>query len=285
MKKRNLIISTLVALILFLTFILYDYFEITTLETTYYEITSNRLPDSFNDFKIAHFTDFHNTKIKKLTTKLIEQLKKESPEIIVITGDLIDSEEIEESLKLIQEIKKIAPIYYVPGNHEAQIRKTYNIFEDKLKSDGVIVLRNETKNIEINNDKINIMGIDDPELFSSSSLLNEDETIFKSTLDKLAENMDAYTILLSHRPEYFNDYINHNIDLTLSGHTHGGQIRIPVIGAIYAPNQGFFPKYDKGIFTKDNKSMIISSGIGTTGLPLRILNKPELVIVKLKANF
>lgn len=285
MKKRNLIISTLVALILFLTFILYDYFEITTLETTYYEITSNRLPDSFNDFKIAHFTDFHNTKIKKLTTKLIEQLKKESPEIIVITGDLIDSEEIEESLKLIQEIKKIAPIYYVPGNHEAQIRKTYNIFEDKLKSDGVIVLRNETKNIEINNDKINIMGIDDPELFSSSSLLNEDETIFKSTLDKLAENMDAYTILLSHRPEYFNDYINHNIDLTLSGHTHGGQIRIPVIGAIYAPNQGFFPKYDKGIFTKDNKSMIISCGIATTGLPLRILNKPELVIVKLKANF
>lgn len=285
MKKRNLIISTLVALILFLTFILYDYFEITTLETTYYEITSNRLPDSFNDFKIAHFTDFHNTKIKKLTTKLIEQLKKESPEIIVITGDLIDSEEIEESLKLIQEIKKIAPIYYIPGNHEAQIRKTYNIFEDKLKSDGVIVLRNEMKNIEINNDKINIMGIDDPELFSSSSLLNEDETIFKSTLDKLAENMDAYTILLSHRPEYFNDYINHNIDLTLSGHTHGGQIRIPVIGTIYAPNQGFFPKYDKGIFTKDNKSMIISSGIGTTGLPLRILNKPELVIVKLKANF
>lgn len=285
MKRKPLIICTLVALILLLTFILYDYFEITTLETTYYEITSDKIPDSFNDFKIAHFTDFHNTKIKKLTTKLIDQLKKESPNIIVITGDLIDNNETEASLKLIQEIKTIAPLYYIPGNHEAQIRETYNIFEEKLKSDGVIVLRNEIENIEINNDKINIIGIDDPEFFSPSSILNEDETIFRSTLDRLTTNIDTYTILLSHRPEYFNDYISHNIDLTLTGHTHGGQIRMPALGAIYAPNQGFFPKYDKGIFTKDNKSMIISSGIGTTGLPLRILNKPELVIVKLKANF
>jgi len=284
MKKRNIIICTLVSLIILLTLILYVYFEVSTLETTYYEVSTEKLPSAFNDFKIAHLTDFHNTKIKKLTNKLIEELKKEKPDIIVITGDLIDDKETEESIDLIKSIASLASIYYVTGNHEASILKTYNDFETKLKEYGVIVLHNEMTDIVINEDKITLLGIDDPNFMSNSSILNESEIMFKSTLRKLTKDLNNYTILLSHRPEFFEDYMSQNIDLTLTGHTHGGQVRLPVIGAFYAPNQGLLPKYNKGLYEKNGKYMIISSGIGTTGLPLRTFNKPELVIIKLKAK-
>ena len=284
MKKRYLIICALVSLILLITSILFDYFEITSLKTTYYEITSEKLEPEFNNFKIAQITDFHNTKIKKLTNKLIEEIIEEKPNIIVITGDLIDSEDTKESQDLITKIKNIAPIYYVTGNHEAEIQNIYNEFEQKLKENGVNVLRNEVANIEHLDSKITIIGIDSPEFMASSSILNECEIIFKRKLEELTENLNTFTILLSHRPDFFEEYINRNIDLTLSGHTHGGQVRVPIIGALYAPNQGLFPELDKGIYEKNKKYMIISGGIGTTGLPLRTFNKPELVVVELKTK-
>lgn len=281
MKKYIIIFSLLIIVI---SFIVDNYFEISTLETTYYELESDSLPKTFNNTKIVHITDFHNTKIKKLQTKLTEKILEEKPDLIVITGDFIDKTEIKEALSLIENIKSSAPIYYVPGNHEAKSLKAYIKLEKSLKEKGVYVLRNEKITLTKENDEINLIGIDDPEFIKESNILEETEIIFKNTLKNLTEELNTYTILLSHRPEYFEEYVNQNIDLTLTGHTHAGQVRFPILGSLYAPNQGLFPKYDKGLYEKNEKYMIIGRGIGTSGLPLRMLNKPELVVINLKSK-
>ena len=111
-----------------------------------------------------------------------------------------------------------------------------------------------------------------------------DSEIIKTELSNLKYDKNQFSILLSHRPEVFNVYVDNKIDLVLTGHAHGGQIRIPFIGGLIAPNQGIFPKYTSGVFEEDATTMIVSRGIGNSILPYRINNRPELVIVTLKKN-
>jgi len=277
--KTKIILLIIIAIILI---IFYLYFENSVLSISIYKVKNKRIPKNFNNFKIAHISDFHNTTIKKLNKDLKSQIKKEKPDIIVITGDLIDSRntKMEVAINLIKEIKKYGPVYYVPGNHESRIEK-YKDFQEKLLNEGVKVLLNKTEVIEINNEKINIAGIVDPAFINNKKSNKE---IINNNIKEANFNELNYTILLSHRPEYFKTYIENNIDLTLTGHAHGGQIRIPFIGGIISPGEGLFPKYTNGLHEKENKSIIISRGIGNSLFPFRINNRPELVIIELKNN-
>lgn len=277
--KTKIILLIIIAIILI---IFYLYFENSVLSISIYKVKNKRIPKNFNNFKIAHISDFHNTTIKKLNKDLKSQIKKEKPDIIVITGDLIDSRntKMEVAINLIKEIKKYGPVYYVPGNHESRIEK-YKDFQEKLLNEGVKILLNKTEVIEINNEKINIAGIVDPAFINNKKSNKE---IINNNIKEANFNELNYTILLSHRPEYFKTYIENNIDLTLTGHAHGGQIRIPFIGGIISPGEGLFPKYTNGLHEKENKSIIISRGIGNSLFPFRINNRPELVIIELKNN-
>lgn len=275
-SKKILLIN-----IIFITLLgLYFYYENNTLEITNYTIIDNKIPISFNDFKIIQITDYHNNKSKRIDDKLIDNIKKEKPDIIVITGDLIDSNrlDIETSIEFIKKINKLSSIYYVPGNHEGNINK-YDKLKVLLSENNVIVLENDKVLLNKKSDFINLIGIIDP-FFKSNKI--SDKAIVNNYINEIDYNKDYYTILLSHRPELIEEYSKHNINLVFSGHAHGGQIRIPYLGGLYAPHQGFLPLYEEGLHKIKDTNLIVSRGIGNSTFPFRVNNNPELVITTLK---
>lgn len=282
MKKKTIIIISIIIAILVLCG-LYLHYENTKLQVSHYNIINNNILVDFNNYKIVQISDFHNTKSKTLTNDLIEELKEQKPNIIVLTGDLIDSNktDVEVAINFIRKINNIAPIYYVSGNHEANI-SNYTKIKEQLVENKVIILDNKTEVLRINESEINLIGIDDPRM-SNENVVSDSE-IIKVELDNAKYNENKYSILLSHRPELFDTYVQKELDLILVGHAHGGQIRIPFIGGIIAPNQGFFPKYTSGIFEENKTTMIVSRGIGNSILPFRINNRPELVVITLNSK-
>ena len=278
MKKITIIFS-IICLLLILCGI-YFYFENTTLEVSTYQIASNKIPNEFNNYKIIQISDFHNNTSSKLTKKLIAEIKNQKPNIIVITGDLIDSTKtnVDIAIDMIKEIIEIAPVYYVTGNHEARTNE-YDNLKSQMIELGVKILENEAQEIQLNNSTINILGINDPSFNKERDIL--DSEIVKSNMENIQYNEDNFTILLSHRPEVFKIYVEKNIDLVFTGHAHGGQIRLPFIGGIIAPNQGAFPEYTDGIYREKDTTMVVSRGIGNSIIPFRVNNRPELVIVEL----
>ena len=269
MKKKIL------CLILFVLSLPWFYKQNNALEVNEIKVFDKRIPLNFNGFRIVQISDFHNTTLGKENNELIEQLKEAKPNIIVITGDFIDSRmtDVDKAISLILKIKDIAPIYYVTGNHESRIKDEYDLLEKSFHELGVNVLRNDSKIIEIKQDKIQISGIDDPTMY-------QDKNDYATDLYYL-NNQNVYTILLSHRPEYFDIYEEYGYPLVLCGHAHGGQIRLPFIGGMIAPGQGLFPKYDSGLYHKENTNMIVSRGIGNSLFPLRINNHPEIIVIEL----
>ncbi len=248
----------------------------THIGTTYITVDSENIPSAFNGFKIAHISDLHNAEFGEGQSKLIEKIREADPDIIVITGDMIDSRrtDVEKAVELVEGLGGEIPIYYVTGNHESRVSE-YSELEEKLVENGVNVLRNKNQSIEIDGSYINIIGVDDPAFGYSSDEMYDTITGLKG---------DSYNILLSHRPELFGMYIQTGVDLVLSGHAHGGQVRIPFIGGLAAPNQGFFPKYTEGLYENGGTSMIVSRGLGNSIIPLRVNDPPELVIITLKSG-
>lgn len=248
----------------------------THIGTTYVTVDSENIPLAFNGFKIAHISDLHNAEFGEGQSKLIEKIREADPDIIVITGDMIDSRrtDVEKAVELVVGLGGEIPIYYVTGNHESRVSE-YSELEEKLVENGVNVLRNKNQSIEIDGSYINIIGVDDPAFGYSSDEMYDTITGLKG---------DSYNILLSHRPELFGMYIQTGVDLVLSGHAHGGQVRIPFIGGLAAPNQGFFPKYTEGLYENGGTSMIVSRGLGNSIIPLRVNDPPELVIIMLKSG-
>jgi predicted MPP superfamily phosphohydrolase len=279
-KKIAITIVTLIAISLFL------YYENNSIRVTNIDFESKSLPKNFIGYKIIQISDLHSKLFGKNQKNLVGKIKKAKPDIIVITGDLVDSKHYneEDSLKLIDEIKSISPIYFVTGNHESWSGKFLEL-EGKLKDKGVRVLRNTNDKLEKTGENILIMGIDDPE-FSSNYENNGDSKIIEGFLEKALDKEDksGFKIVLSHRPEQFSVYAKHNIDLTFSGHAHGGQIRLPIVGGLIAPNQGLFPKYTSGIYYKDSSGMIVSRGLGNSIIPQRIFNRPEIIVTTLRSR-
>lgn len=271
-------------IILLVVIKIYLYYEKNNLDVSRYNIGNKKISKKIDKYKIIQVSDFHSVKNEKLVNDIVYNIEKEKPNIIVITGDLFsntDDKNIKASTNFLKEIKNIAPIYFVSGNHEAR-SNNYSKIKNILIDNNVTILDNKLKVIKYRGGEINLIGIDDPIMVNSGDIDNFDT--IKKELCKVIFDKNKFDILLSHRPEFFDTYVNNNIDLILSGHTHGGQIRLPFIGAIYAPNQGLFPKYDSGLFKKEKTIMIISRGIGTSKLPIRINDRPELVIISLETR-
>lgn len=257
----------------------------TALMLNTYTVTSENLPQSFDGYRIAHVSDLHNAQMGKNNEKLLTMLIDSKPDIIAITGDLVDSRntDITVALQFAQQAVKIAPCYYVSGNHEARISE-YSMLKEELIKTGVTVLEDSSLEIEHSDNKIIIAGVDDPS-FKTDYLFGDSATVMQNKLEKIITNNDTYTVLLSHRPELFDVYADCGVDLALSGHAHGGQFRLPFIGGLLAPNQGLFPKYDSGQYTYKNTNMIVSRGIGNSLFPLRLFNRPEVILIELKSNY
>lgn len=248
-------------------------------------IFSERLPASFSGFRIVHVSDLHNTEFGTDNATLLQMLSDNEPDIIVITGDLIDSQHAntEIALRFAKDAIRIAPTYYVTGNHEASCSQ-YDALKIGLETAGVIVLNDEIVYLEQNGEIIALLGLADPDFTIKSDLFGEVPAMIDTKLKNMLEQETAYSILLSHRPELFETYATCGVDLVLSGHAHGGQFRLPLIGGVIAPDQGLFPQYDAGLFTKGNTNMVVSRGLGNSIIPLRFNNHPEIVLIELGSN-
>ena len=247
-------------------------------------VTSDELPQSFSGYKIAQVSDLHNAQFGKDNEKLIEKLNECEPDIIVLTGDLIDSyhTNIDVSISFAEKAVQIAPTYYVTGNHEARI-DGLSEFLKRLEDKGVTVLQNESVTLNNENERITLLGVSDPS-FQADYLFVDEKTVTDSAVSDLMNGTDGYTVLLSHRPEMFDVYVKNNVDLVLTGHAHGGQFRLPFFGGLVAPGQGLFPKYDSGLYTMNGTNMIVSRGIGNSIIPFRVNNRPEIVMVELSSS-
>ncbi|MBP3917212.1 metallophosphoesterase [Clostridium sp.] len=243
---------------------------------------NDTIPESFNGYKILQISDLHNKEFGSKQNKILAKIEKINPDIIVITGDLIDSNNtnIDIAMELINGAINIAPIYYVSGNHEA-CSGSYDDIKFNLENSGVVVLDNQKIEVFNDSDSIDIIGLADTAFIESDWLEYGGNAETKNLLNTLTEGSTNFKILLSHRPELFDIYSNSNLNLIFSGHAHGGQFRLPFIGGLIAPDQGFFPKLTEGIHTSNDTSMIISRGLGNSIIPVRILNRPELIVVTL----
>lgn len=270
MKNRRRVIFGI--FVIFISAVLY--YGNTAIQTTIITVECDDIPESFNGMTIVHISDLHNYEFGKNQIRLIYKVKKAEPDIIAVTGDLVDSRrtDIDIAMEFMEQAVKIAPVYYVTGNHESRIEE-FEDLENRLADCGVITLRDRKAEIEAGGDRISILGIDDP------TFGNKD---VQEKLESLISEDDNYKILLSHRPELFDTYCEAGVELVLSGHAHGGQIRLPFLGGIAAPNQGFYPKYTEGLYSDGSTSMVVSRGLGNSIIPLRINNRPEIVVIKLE---
>jgi predicted MPP superfamily phosphohydrolase len=253
-----------------------------TIGTTHYNISSDRIPSSFEEYKIVQVSDLHNAVFGKANDRLLKKIQSEQSDVIFLTGDLIDSNhtDVDAALEFTDAVSKIAPCYFITGNHEAWISRTeYESMEQKLIEQGIVVLHNSSVDIFREGDSISLFGVDDPSFAGAESSIQSGIVISKLLED--VNQTKNYSILLSHRPEAFDYYAASGFNLVFCGHAHGGQFRLPFIGGIVAPDQGFFPKYDAGTYTENNMTMIVSRGLGNSIISVRINNCPEIVAVTL----
>lgn len=280
-KKKKLSFVLSLTVIILTALIVWLLWGNRALELNTYTVASDEIPEEFHGFRIAHVSDVHNTEIGDDNKRLLSVLREAEPDIIAITGDLIDSRntDIETALRFAEGAAEIAPCYYVTGNHEARVAE-YDELKKRLIELGVVVLDNKRVELEKNGEALTFIGVDDPD-FTADYLFDDSKSIIEAQVQRLSDKEDRYTVLLSHRPELFDVYAESGADLILSGHAHGGQIRLPVVGGIFAPHQGFFPEYDGGIYTDADVNMIVSRGVGNSLFPLRVNNRPEVILIEL----
>ncbi len=246
-------------------------------ETTEYAVSDAKLPASFDGYRIAQISDLHG---RPLNDGIIRAVRSARPHAIVITGDLIDDEGRWASVSaLLARLVKAAPVYYVTGNHEWADLDTEGLLE-KLAALGVRALRNEYVRLTVGAESLILAGIDDPNGYADM------KTPAELAAEIKAAEGDAYTILLSHRPDGFRSYAALGFDLTLSGHIHGGIIRLPLVGGLFSPGMELFPEYSGGVYRENvegrgTAALIVSRGLsGAVGIP-RLFNRPDIPVITL----
>lgn len=288
MKKKKIII--IISLILIVVF-LYTY-SIIKVDITRYTVKSDKISNQFDDYTIVQLSDFHSKGYKDTTGIIIKEIEKINPDIIVMTGDMVsfDMENIDEFQNLINSLATNYPIYYINGNHEELVGmlkpKEYDTFLKDIKDLGVAVLKNNCIELIKGEESINLYEINIP-LDEESGLYVTSEQLDDNYINDTLSNVDEnkFNILLAHNPLFIDDYSEWGADLVLSGHMHGGIIRIPIIGVgIASPEKDYFPKYDAGEFKIGDTTMIVNRGIGTSSSGLRIFNKPEISVITLESK-
>ena len=268
--------------------------QMKSLEKVEYIIENHKIPKEFNDFSIVQISDLHNAKFGKNNYKLLKMVDDLNPDIVVITGDLVDGEKdnFDVALNLIDDLSRKYKIYHVIGNHEEKAllkkyKEKYDDYFSQLYNKKIVNLYNESIKIKKGKSSINLYGIVIPlkyykYFFNKNKESDLEEDFIKDKLGNICEN--EYNILLSHTPFYFDKYADWGADLVLSGHVHGGIIRIPFLGGLLSPNREFFPEYDLGKYEKDNSTMVLSKGLGGSKILIRVNCKPEVVKIILKSK-
>lgn len=251
------------------------------------EIRDEKIPAAFDGFILCQVSDVHNEARGEGNAALLRALREAAPDLICITGDFLDSRrtDLDFALELAGQLAEIAPAVYVTGNHEARL-KDLSALEAGLAARGVQVLRDDWTPLARGGEEIALLGLDDPgfsagEGWTLAEGLDQTQVRLSALL---AQAGDRFSLVLSHRPELLPAYAEAGADLVLSGHAHGGQVRLPGIGGLFAPGQGILPRLTSGVHARGETRLVVSRGLGNSSFPLRVFNPPEIVTVTLRAG-
>ena len=279
------------------------------IQITEYICRSERVPEGFDGFRIVNVSDLQSEYFGVMQADLIEKVKLAEPDIIVITGDLVDRNHTDfmAAMKAVSGLLKIAPVYYVNGNHEVRLSETrMQPFYAELRQMGVKVLLDESVIVIRGGEHINVVGLSEYSIYGARALAEGTEewtpgdviTDFLDTLHsegtevereevarKVKELCDAtddgFTLLLAHEPQLVESYAAGAPDVVMCGHAHGGQFRTPGGQGLFSPNQGAFPRYTAGLHPCGDGVMLVSRGLGNSTFPLRLNNPPEVTVMTL----
>ncbi len=232
--------------------------------------------------RIAVLTDLHGSLYGVSQKNLVKAIKKQNPDLVLLSGDIFDEyTEDDNAKRLLTALTAFYPCYYVTGNHENWRDDTHEV-KAWIRSCGITVLEGTGQLVTVRGQKLMIYGVDDPEAFAGTSYsksrvgggwYRQFETC------RAAIDGSVFNVLMSHRPELVSLYTDSGFDLVVSGHAHGGQARIPgIVNGLYAPNQGFLPRYAGGYYELENTDLIVSRGLSKSEVP-RVFNPPEVVII------
>lgn len=277
MNRR--IIKYAIVLLVLLALAFFCWWQNNGLTVTRYQLSSDRVPDGLDGYTIVQVSDLHNKLFGGGQAGLLEKIAQAEPDLIVITGDIIDRThtELEPALALARGAAALAPVYYVTGNHEFSVDSSdYTQLMVGLGQAGVVLLDDQTRELALPGGvSLVLTGL-------------SDRSLRDDTLTRLAEGWPegegVFRVLLAHEPQYVERYAASGADLVFCGHAHGGQIRLPWIGGLFAPGQGVLPRYTSGLYPVEHTTMVVSRGIGNSVFPLRLFNRPEVVVLTLNAQ-
>ena len=285
-SNRKKYIKSAIVLLIVIALLLFCSYQNSHLETTYYSYKAEQLGAEFDGYRIVQISDLHNAKFGKHNQKLGDRIRECEPDMIVLTGDLVDSNHtnVDRAVQFVDEIVKICPVYYVTGNHEYWLEASeYDELMSGLTGAGAVILDDQVVEISRGDAKFRLVGLDDRSLSDGTlgTLLNDQAGQKEETADNENSEKKEFTVVLAHEPQYLARYAGTGVDLVFSGHAHGGQFRLPFVGGIVAPDQGFFPEYTAGEYYMNGTEMIVSRGLGNSVIPVRLFNYPQIVCVEL----
>lgn len=262
--------------------------EIVTFKVTHYDIASDKLNKLHGERKIVFLSDLHNNRYGRNNEKLLDAVKEQKPDLILIGGDmLVGKANIPAKVAedFVSKLMEICPVYYANGNHEQRMKvypETYGTAFDKYQSNlvnrGVQFLENQHETLSFDGCQVRLYGLEIPVEFYKK--FRKQTLPVDVVRDQIGEpKADCYNILLAHNPTYTNTYLEWGADLILSGHFHGGVVRIPKLGGIITPQWHMFPKYSGELTEKNGKYVVVSKGLGTHTIKVRFLNPAEIVVL------
>ena len=279
------------------------YREVHSFTVTHYNVTSPRLKGLCRETKVLFLSDLHNRVYGRHNERLLQAVREEKPDLILIGGDMLvgkPDEPFDTALEFVSQLPSICPVYYANGNHEGRMKEepgkygnAYTDYRKALEKCGIRLLENDIAHLNLNGQKTEICGLEFPvytyRKFHRSCMDKNDIadylSHFHTSDDMTAETPgkvpDQYTILLAHNPAYMDAYLEWGADLVLSGHLHGGLVRIPGLGGIVTPQGFFFPKYSGEMTREGEQTVIVSRGLGSHTLNIRLFNVPELISIHL----
>lgn len=277
-KKRHPLRTVVILILIVFALVWFMRDQNNRLDISEISVTSSQIPDAFSGYRIVLLSDGHGKEFGENNEILIDAVQQAKPDLIVYTGDIIDEKEQLSSLaSLARGLSQIAPTYYVTGNHEWAVREMTTLFS-VLEQNGVSPLRNTYVAIQRNGSSIFLCGIDDP---NGPADQKTPEELYKELEE---QEGDGFSVLLAHRNNRFPEYASCGFDLVLSGHGHGGIIRLPFTDGLIGTEQNWFPTYTNGLYSLGNSQLVVSRGLGNVGNSFRLFNRPHIPVIVLNPS-
>lgn len=266
--------------------------ELRDFRVTKYRICSQKLNGIKREKKIIFLSDLHNRMYGEENERLLESIRNQHPDLILIGGDMLvrkDGNSYDKTVHFLAKLPGICPVYCANGNHEQKLKElpdkyeqSYEEYKKALTASGIHMLENASETVKLDEVPVKLSGLEIP--LGAYARFGKKELSLKEITDRIGEHGDDYQILLAHHPGYMKEYLAYGADLILGGHYHGCVVQLPWIGGVISTNFTLFPKYSGGIYQEGEQTAVVSRGLGTHSVPLRLWNWPELIILELSGN-